>query len=672
MNLIDLLGKGYFPKELPPCFHTTLFANHYNNIKLDAIANENASQTAFINTVDLIPGLNRIQKAEEKVRYKQIFKNRLSFSDSVQFSIPKSGLSRNIVKITNPLHQGKLADIISTNYNSISLLYNDSIISTTKPQIEVENGETKRAVKHENYAYFKEKCVIDSFKYAIQLKTDIAKFYPSIYTHSVPWVTFGGKNLYKRNRDLHRNDPNKINSIYGDEIDERLMWCQNQQTMGIPIGPDTSFIIAEIIACHLDKLLSKQLKKKKIDFLAYRYYDDYYMYFNNELDAQIGLSELKNILNDFELKINDSKTIISKTQNELEKDWALDIKSFYFRPSKNDQKDDIWNFFSIAFKHSIVYPNDSVLRLALNKFNYVRIEKENWDFFESLIFRLGLVETSALQKIAKLLITYKALVNKTKLKHFCFEIISRHCENNHDYELSWALWILKEFNIQPTKEIFTKIFSSNCVCSSIISLNLLSNNNRIRNFDYSNVSTLISTENLNTKYWLLTYEAIFNNWINTLPNTILTNHFYFNILNTYQVNFYDENKSLEPLKVENTYLNKIDRKLNQLNNYLKKNKINNDEITEQISALNESLNISSVNNQITRVEVRKRLAASEKTILELIKKTEAVKDTLQKFEKKKPFFVVGKRLEELGILTSKEIQVESKHDKDLLFDPDYE
>ena len=109
-----------------------------------------------------------------------------------------------------------------------------------------------------------------------------------------------------------------------------------------------------------------------------------------------------------------------------------------------------------------------------------------------------------------------------------------------------------------------------------------------------------------------------------------------------------------------------------MNNYHKKNKINNDEITEQISALNESLNISSVNNQITRVEVRKRLAASEKTILELIKKTEAVKDTLQKFEKKKPFFVVGKRLEELGILTSKEIQVESKHDKDLLFDPDYE
>lgn len=672
MNLIDLLGKGYFPKELPPCFHSSLFATNYSNIVQDAITNENANLIIFQNTVNTIPGLNGIQKAEEKVKYKQIFKNRLSFTEAVQFSIPKSGLSRNIVKITNPLNQGKLADVISTNYNNISQLYDDSIFSTTKPQIQIEIGEGKRAVKHENYGFFKETCVIDSFKYAIQLKTDISKFYPSIYTHSVPWVTFGGKSSYKRNRDLHRTDPAKINSIYGDEIDERIMWCQNQQTMGIPIGPDTSFIIAEIIACHLDKLLNKQLTKKKIDFLAYRYYDDYYMYFNNELEAQIGLSELKNILNDFELKINDSKTTISKTQNELEKDWALDIKSFYFRPSKNDQREDIWNFFSIAFKHSTQNPNDSVLKLALNKFNFVRVEKENWDFFQSLVFRLGLVETSSLQKIAKLLITYKPLVNKTKLKNFCFEIIIRHSENRHDYELTWALWILKQFKIQPTKEIFQKIFLSNCVCASIISLDLLANNKRIKNFDYSNISSLIITENLNTKYWLLTYEAIFNNWITTLPNSILTNHFYFDIVKSYNVNFYDGNRKLEPLKVDRSYLNKIERKLNQLNNYLKKNKINNAEITAKIVELTESLSISTSNIQIDRNEIRRRLATSDKTIIELLEKTEIVKDELKKFEKKKPYFVIGKRLEELGFLTSKEIEIESKHDKNLLFDPDYE
>ncbi len=130
------------------------------------------------------------------------------------------------------------------------------------------------------------------------------------------------------------------------------MWSQNQQTMGIPIGPDTSFIAAEIIACHIDELFEKKLKKKRIDFVGYRYYDDFSLYFNSELAAQIALTELKSILSEFELRINDDKTTISRTHNKLESDWALAIKSFYFRPSENDQKEDIWNFFSIAFKFS--------------------------------------------------------------------------------------------------------------------------------------------------------------------------------------------------------------------------------------------------------------------------------------------------------------------------------
>ena len=462
MTTEDLLYKGYFPKELPPSFFTELLALNYSAIANELAHNEISKQKAFENAANSIAGLTPTQINEEKVKLRQIFKNRLNYSECGQFSIPKPGIARNIIKIPNPLHQGKLADIISNNYSEIEKLLKKSNFSTTKPIIETETNQGKRSVKHDNYGVFVELCVVNSFKYSIQLKTDIAKFYPSIYTHSIPWVTFGGKDKFKKNKALHRSDPAKVTSIYGNDIDDRLMWCQNQQTIGIPIGPDTSFICAEIIACHIDELFEKRLKKKKIDFIGYRYYDDFSLYFNSELDAQIALTELKVILNEFELRINDDKTSINKTHNELESDWALAIKSYYFRPSEKDQKEDIWNFFSIAFKHSEKHPNESVLRLALNKFNFVRIEKHNWDFFESLVFRLGLSDTGALQKIAKLLISYKTLVNKPKLKSFCYEIIRRHVEKRHDYELTWALWLLNEFNIQPIKVIFEDVLQSKC------------------------------------------------------------------------------------------------------------------------------------------------------------------------------------------------------------------
>jgi hypothetical protein len=672
MTTEDLLNKGYFPKELPPSFFTELLATNFTDIVTELAANENAKQTAFENTANTLIGLTPTQINEEKIKLRQIFKNRLNYSECSQFSIPKPGLARNIIKIPNPFHQGKLADIISNNYGDIEKLFKKSSLSTTKPIIETESSQGKRSVKHNNYGVFKELCVVNSFKYSIQLKTDIAKFYPSIYTHCIPWVTFGGKDKFKKNRALHKADPTKINDIYGNDIDDRLMWCQNQQTMGIPIGPDTSFICAEIIACHIDGLFEKKLKKKNIDFIGYRYYDDFSLYFNSELDAQIALTELKLILNEFEFRINDDKTYINKTHNELESDWALAIKSFYFRPSENDQKEDIWNFFSIAFKFSEKHPNESVLRLALNKFNFVRIEKHNWDFFESLVLRLGLTDTGALQKISKLFISYRGLVNKSKLKIFCFEVIRRHAEKKHDYELTWALWLLNDFNIQPTKEIFEQVLESKSSYACIIALDLLNRNNRIKTFDYSNFTSEITTENLNTRYWLLVYESVHKGWLADVPNSIVSNHIYFDILKTKNVHFYDPSKVMEPLKTERSNLEKIDIKIKQLSEYITKNKNINGEIESDIQNLVTNLNLASFAQITSRKKVQDKLAESDSKIKKLIQNVSTIQSDMTKFEKRKPYFVIEKRLEELERLTSKEIEAEVRQDKELLFDPKYD
>lgn len=266
MNIEHLLNKGYFPKELPPSFFTELFGNNYTGILAEVDSTKNSSLSTLLQTVNSRTDLSDSAKTEERVRLKQIFKNRLNYSDCSQFNIPKSGIARKIIKIPNPIHQGMLSQAIVDNYTEIVKLFDESNLSTTKPQIETELEQNKRSIKHNDFSFFKESGIINSFKYAVQLKTDIAKFYPSIYTHSVPWVTFGGKDKYKRNRALNNTDPLKVSNIYGDDIDDRLMWCQNQQTMGIPIGPDTSFIIAEVIACHIDKHLEKKTKIKKNRF----------------------------------------------------------------------------------------------------------------------------------------------------------------------------------------------------------------------------------------------------------------------------------------------------------------------------------------------------------------------------------------------------------------------
>jgi glycosyltransferase A (GT-A) superfamily protein (DUF2064 family) len=69
------------------------------------------------------------------------------------------------------------------------------------------------------------------------LQADINRFYPSVYTHSIPWAIHT-KAVAKSNRG---------DGYIGNRIDRLVRNGQDGQTMGIPIGPDTSLLIAEIL-----------------------------------------------------------------------------------------------------------------------------------------------------------------------------------------------------------------------------------------------------------------------------------------------------------------------------------------------------------------------------------------------------------------------------------------
>ena len=91
------------------------------------------------------------------------------------------------------------------------------------------------------------------------VKTDISNYYPSIYTHTIPWALVG-RNIAKSTKD------EKV-TLWYHQIDRLCQLNQDKETKGIPIGPDTSAILSEIITSSIDKEL---LRYKYI-----RYIDDY-------------------------------------------------------------------------------------------------------------------------------------------------------------------------------------------------------------------------------------------------------------------------------------------------------------------------------------------------------------------------------------------------------------
>src|SRR5690606_23357300 len=77
------------------------------------------------------------------------------------------------------------------------------------------------------------------------LISDIGEFYPSIYTHSLEWALHG-KAASKARLAAKRRAP------FGRSLDQAVAIGQGGQTKGIPIGPDTSLLLAEIILTAVD------------------------------------------------------------------------------------------------------------------------------------------------------------------------------------------------------------------------------------------------------------------------------------------------------------------------------------------------------------------------------------------------------------------------------------
>ncbi|ARR08776.1 Retron-type reverse transcriptase [Vibrio campbellii] len=143
-----------------------------------------------------------------------------------------------------------------------------------------------------------------SLDYKYLFLTDVANFYPSIYTHSIPWAIHDKESAKtKRNR----------NDCLGNEIDYLIQDMRNGQTNGIPQGSVLMDFIAEIIMGYVDISISTVLSQNNIDdYHIVRYRDDYRIFTNSKESAELIVKHLTTVLQGIGLQLNASKTYLSE------------------------------------------------------------------------------------------------------------------------------------------------------------------------------------------------------------------------------------------------------------------------------------------------------------------------------------------------------------------------
>lgn len=145
-------------------------------------------------------------------------------------------------------------------------------------------------------------------RFSHMLQVDIAKCFPSIYTHSIGWAT-------KSKRITKQNLKNNKGS-FDDDFDSLMQNTNYRETNGIIIGPEVSRIFAEIILQKIDLNTVETMKQNDFyvneHFQFKRYVDDYFIFFNNEDVKTCFIKSLENSLLEYKLYLNESKTEVVK------------------------------------------------------------------------------------------------------------------------------------------------------------------------------------------------------------------------------------------------------------------------------------------------------------------------------------------------------------------------
>lgn len=154
-------------------------------------------------------------------------------------------------------------------------------------------------------------------KFMHLLKMDVQSCFDSIYTHSIAWAICGGADIYK---DTFAG---KFDGSIGAYWDKMMQEMNYNETNGIVIGPECSRIFAEVILQHIDQKVEHQLLAKgyhnKVDYECYRYVDDYFFFYNNDVVKNEAEQILQSYLKEFKLSLSQEKS------QAIERPFVTDI-----------------------------------------------------------------------------------------------------------------------------------------------------------------------------------------------------------------------------------------------------------------------------------------------------------------------------------------------------------
>ena len=238
--------------------------------------------------------------------------------DYIRYESPRNTNAVRQLGIPNPFAYSNLCQSLADNWDRLKKKFNENTQNDNHKisRIHIRKMQGKDGLFEMNYEKRgdKEDVVMDMMTTArYEVHADISNCFPSIYSHSLPWVLEEkGKNKAKINRG---------DGVWYNKIDKCVRNIKYMETNGLLIGPHASNLLSEIVLTAVDSKLSK-----KYEYI--RHIDDYTCYVGNYTDAEAFLTDLAKELRKYDLTLNIKKTRVVELPTAAGEDWINQLNSF--------------------------------------------------------------------------------------------------------------------------------------------------------------------------------------------------------------------------------------------------------------------------------------------------------------------------------------------------------
>ena len=359
----DLLMRGFLPENLPPVFTTTALGDF----------------------------------AEAHFPKNEYLTRRQFRTRPANYNASKRGHQRRVFSIANPIAAADTALFLHQHWLAIQEHFDKSPFSASRPALAVEGPRAIAITPHDELSHLRNERLAAS---RFIVSTDISRFFPSIYTHALPWA-FHGKAQSKA--DAHPRSRN----IFFNRLDYILRQAQDGQTIGIPVGPDSSRVIAEILAAAVDAEFLAHSRGAKPVML--RHVDDVWIGARTQDEAERPLYTYRTTLREYELDINELKTFISPAAKQIPhfrpKELGDLLRSEFasgprHRSLRNNERIFVLDrVFDLANRHN----DDGIIKFALRRLDSLRAWSRHWDTLEPFILRCFVNYPHSVDYVARVL-----------------------------------------------------------------------------------------------------------------------------------------------------------------------------------------------------------------------------------------------------------------------------